>query len=345
MLSKATCAQQLPRWWRAANLSALALFAIGFVLYQSYDGEPVASRLTMSHASQTSSTRISNRQADDQNWSAIEPSRDLHWHACYDGAYDCARLDLPMDWLDPTDKERVIIAIMRLRATETDDYRGPVIFNPGGPGLSGVWSLKDHGASLQTIIGKNHDIVSFDPRGIGATLPRIECWDTAEQRQLWDLLDPGVIDAHPGTVYDVYAHAIAYSQACESHMMGESNILRHVSTASHARDMLEIMHKLGQEKLRYWGFSYGTILGGVFAAMYPDKVERLVSDGEPYFYISVSHAGDIVADQCTCDRQHRLSRMALPRPYQLLTGYGQGHGCVLRVLLQSWPYRVCFLGR
>ncbi|KAJ3561795.1 hypothetical protein NPX13_g8806 [Xylaria arbuscula] len=278
MPPRATCAQRLQRWLQAANLAALSLFAIGFVLFQSHDRELVTSRFIMSDDIQTSSW-ISNRQADDEDWSAIEPSRDLHWKPCYGGAYDCARLDLPMDWLDPTDEERVIIAVMRLRATDTSDYRGPVIFNPGGPGGSGIWSLKDHGASLQTIIGRNYDLISFDPRGIGATLPRIECWDTAEQRQLWNLLDPGVVDAHPGTAYDIYARAVAYSQTCESHMSGKSNILRHVSTAYHARDMLEIVHKLGQEKLKYWGFSYGTVLGNVFAAMYPDRVERLVSDG------------------------------------------------------------------
>lgn len=62
--------------------------------------------------------------------------------------------------------------------------------------------------------------------------------------------------------------------------MNETGILNHLSTAYAARDMLQIVEKSGHEKLRYWGFSYGTILGGVFASMYPDKVERLVSDGK-----------------------------------------------------------------
>ncbi|KAI0909236.1 hypothetical protein F4823DRAFT_563023 [Ustulina deusta] len=276
--TKRSSTQQWPGWWQAANVVVLVLFVMGFVFYQLHEDEGVMPWFTVSHKNQ-SSGRSSRQQADVQEWSMIEPSRDLQWHSCYDGTYDCARLDLPMDWLDPSDEERVFLAIIRLRATEKDDYRGPVIFNPGGPGGSGVFSLKDHGASLQTIIGRNYDLISFDPRGIGATLPRIECWDTSRQRQLWDLQDVGVIDAHPGIIYDVYARAAAFSGACEAHMMGKSNILRYVGTASHARDMLELLHKLGHEKLKYWGFSYGTVLGGVFAAMYPDKVERLVSDG------------------------------------------------------------------
>ncbi|KAI1744717.1 hypothetical protein F4680DRAFT_233836 [Xylaria scruposa] len=268
--------QKRRRWRHVANVILMVPFAIGLVLYQLHGWKEAASRPRAHHLSQSQNQ---NEDTQEWKWSMIEPNRVLLWHSCYDGAYDCARLDLPMDWLKPYNDERVTIAIIRLRATEVDDYRGPVIFNPGGPGESGVFALKDHGASLQTIIGRNYDVISFDPRGIGASLPRIECWDSPEQRQLWDLQDVGVIDAHPGTIYDVYARATAFSQTCESHMMRKSNILRHVSTASHARDMLEIVHQLGQDRLKYWGFSYGTILGGVFASMYPDKVERLVSDG------------------------------------------------------------------
>lgn len=216
----------------------------------------------------------------DWKWSEIEPSKSLQWHRCYNNTYDCARLDVPMDWLSPSDDahERVVLAVIRLRATELDDYKGPIFFNPGGPGGSGVYALIDRGALLQTIAGKNHDIISFDPRGIGTSVPRIECWDSPEKTRLWALQDVGVVNSHPGVIFDAYARATAFSEACERNM-NSSGLLSHISTASHARDMLEILHQTGQEKLKYWGFSYGTILGGVFAAMYPDKVERLVSDG------------------------------------------------------------------
>lgn len=197
-------------------------------------------------------------------WSDIQPSRTLQWHRCYDDTYDCARLDVPMDWLDPSDDKgnRVVLAIMRLKATELDDYKGPIFFNPGGPGGSGVYALKDRGALLQTIAGKNHDIISFDPRGIGASVPRVECWDSQEKGRLWALQDVGVVSAHPGVVFDAFAQASALSQACEMNMR-YSSLLSHISTASHARDLLEILHQTGQDKLKYWGFSYGTILGGV----------------------------------------------------------------------------------
>ena len=98
----------------------------------------------------------------------------------------------------------------------------------------------------------------------------------------------GVIDSHPGLLYDAYARASASSSLCTSSVAegnktsGEYGAFSYVSTTSVARDLLEILHKTGNENLRYWGFSYGTMLGGIFAAMYPDKVERMVNDGQYY---------------------------------------------------------------
>lgn len=67
----------------------------------------------------------------DYGWVDIEPSRELRWHACYDGEFECARLDLPMDWVEPSDEQRVYLAVIRLQAKTKKDYRGPVFVNPG----------------------------------------------------------------------------------------------------------------------------------------------------------------------------------------------------------------------
>ncbi|KAI0376777.1 alpha/beta-hydrolase [Hypomontagnella monticulosa] len=264
------------RWnpWKSTAGAVASFSLLLFLLHRYAWGE---NRVIVDYLPTPTSTQATSTN---WKWSDIQPSKTLQWHRCYDDAYDCARLDVPMDWLDPSDEpeKRAAIAIIRLRATELDDYKGPLFFNPGGPGGSGVYALKDRGALLQTIAGKNHDIISFDPRGIGASVPRVDCWGSQEKSRLWDLQDVGVVDAHPGVIYDAFARATALSQICERNM-NSSGLLSHISTASHARDLLEIMNQTGQEKLKYWGFSYGTILGGVFASMYPDKVERLVSDG------------------------------------------------------------------
>ncbi|KLU86095.1 hypothetical protein MAPG_05114 [Magnaporthiopsis poae ATCC 64411] len=265
------------RGQRSLCVAAVALLVFLNAAYRSIGG------VRFEHAVSKRSTAATTASAatgsgGGWSWAALEPSRNLTWQRCYDDAYDCARLDVPMDWLDPSDDSRVVLAVIRLRATNMTDYRGPVFFNPGGPGGSGIWSMLDHGENIQTIVGANHDVVTFDPRGVGASVPRVECWPYGQERTFWGLADVGVSDSHPGVIYDEYARAAAVSSRCES-TLAKSGILSHISTASHARDMLEILHQMGQDKLKYWGFSYGTILGGTFAAMYPDKAERLVSDG------------------------------------------------------------------
>ncbi|KAK3393301.1 TAP-like protein-domain-containing protein [Podospora didyma] len=278
--------------WRAVWLAtALTTLAVVAALFCSGQGRGLLSISWLWYSSYTQTTpRGTNppaqRQQDTIKWVDIPPSRTIQWHPC-DGGYECARLDVPMDWLDPSHKHRVVLAVVRLRAARTahGEYRGPVFFNPGGPGGSGVWSLRHHGRDLQTIVGDNHDIVSFDPRGVSASVPRIECWGSAQNKLFWNLQDVGVVDAHPGVLYDSYARAGALSRACEqNHLLGaggdaEGSILRHSSTSYHARDMLAILESMGETKLKYWGFSYGTVLGGTFAAMYPDKVEKMVNDG------------------------------------------------------------------
>jgi pimeloyl-ACP methyl ester carboxylesterase len=116
---------------------------------------------------------------------------------------------------------------------------------------------------------------------VGASIPRIDCWGSSQKRHDWDLQVNSVVDSHPGMVFDTLAQLDAVSRQCEAHMNATTpGLLEHISTASHARDLLEISEKAGFPKLKYWGVSYGTVLGGTFAALYPDRVERIVNDGE-----------------------------------------------------------------
>lgn len=292
-------------------LSVIALFVLGFLtitIHQS--ANPDQEVWSVVEPQQQTSQHFS--------WQSIEPSRTLTWHPCFDGQYDCARLDLPADWLDPTDDDRVVLAITRLRAATAPndaDYRGPVFFNPGGPGGSGIWALKDHGAHLQTIVGRNHDIVAFDPRGVGASVPRLQCWDSARNKHDWAMQETPVIDAHAGVFYDVWARASAYSLACEQSHQGAAGFLRHIGTASHARDLLEILTQMGEQKLQYWGFSYGTVLGGTFAAMYPDKVGRLVSDGNVDYeeWYNSAHVNAVRDADAVVEAFYALCHQAGPR--------------------------------
>ncbi|EHK96234.1 putative Tripeptidyl aminopeptidase [Glarea lozoyensis 74030] len=168
--------------------------------------------------------------------------------------------DVPLDWVEPSDKLRASIAVIRLNATiRGDEYKGAVFINPGGPGGSGIWFIKHFSPYYQTVVGKNYDIISFDPRGVGFTAPHISCL-TPSSSLLWSLLTPPVLDAHAGILHDAYARAQAFSQAC-SPFQNSTSALAYVSTASTARDMYALVQATGNEKLNYWGFSYGTYLG------------------------------------------------------------------------------------
>ncbi|KAM0224956.1 hypothetical protein ACHAPA_001599 [Fusarium lateritium] len=191
--------------------------------------------------------------------------------------------DVPMDWLEPSDDKRVVLGLIKLPAKTKDNPVSPLFVNPGGPGGSGVAFVRREGHILQAAVGDNHDVISFDPRGVGVSTPRVECWGSTQKRILWALQDTPVADERPGLIYDAYARASAYSGTCEA-AMEDMGIMQFLGSASIARDMLEILDKTGNEKLRYWGFSYGTILGGVFAGLYPERVERLVSDGNVDYY-------------------------------------------------------------
>lgn len=266
--------------WRVAQLVALIVASIVFIyahFLPAFEGYAISRS--------QSQEKLTFKGKKPWSWSDITPSREIEWHSCFED-FDCARLDVPLDWLEPSDEARVVLAVIRLRATELADYRGLVFFNPGGPGASGVFAMRDRGKYIQKIVGENHDLISFDPRGIVESTPEIQCWPSDQSARIWSLLGVGAVDAHPGILYDAYARASAFSAACASAMGGtlgsngsQHGVLSYISTTSVARDMLEILTKLGEKKLKYWGFSYGTMLGGMFAALWPEKVERMVNDG------------------------------------------------------------------
>lgn len=108
----------------------------------------------------------------------------------------------------------------------------------------------------------------------------IKCLTNPQSLLIWSLKVPPVLDAYPGTSNEAYAFAQAYSHTCSSLINSNiSHVGQYVSTPYTARDMLEISRQIGQPKLHYWGFSYGTFLGVTFASLFPSEVGKLVLDG------------------------------------------------------------------
>ncbi len=118
----------------------------------------------------------------------------------------------------------------------------------------------------------------LDPRGVGRSTPRVDCFQNpAKFYTFYSLMTP-IPDAHPGDDQRELCARQSYNARCEA-TMASSRILEHIGSTYDARDLLELVGKTNSTGLRYWGLSYGTVIGGVFAALYPDKVERIVNDG------------------------------------------------------------------
>lgn len=191
------------------------------------------------------------------------------WGKCPDLAgLECADLVVPLDYARP-DGERITLAISRRRHTAAP-FRGVIVVNPGGPGAAGR-ELASSGANLARGVGDSYDWVGFDPRGVGATRPALRC-------------DPTYFSTRP-TRYVPDSTAIqeqwiaaskAYAAACGA---ASGRLLPHMRTIDLVRDLESIRLALRVPKISYWGNSYGSLLGQVYASRYPDRVERMVLDG------------------------------------------------------------------
>ncbi|WP_443062598.1 alpha/beta hydrolase [Streptomyces sp. NBC_00390] len=213
-------------------------------------------------------------------------SQTLEWHPCpapseAEGGgtppsplpagtrWECSFMDAPLDYDDP-EGETIELALIRARARDTTNRIGSLIFNFGGPGGSGVQTLpaaaEEYGA-LQA----RYDLVSFDPRGVGRSAP-VECLDNKQMDAY--LAEDGTPDdaAEEETFVDGLA---SFADACEKN---SGSVLPHVATTETARDMDLMRAVLGDDKLHYFGISYGTELGGVYAHLFPTRIGRAVFD-------------------------------------------------------------------
>lgn len=220
---------------------------VGFMLLILYLLIPTGTR---------SPSYLSNRiQEEPFSWDGITSKSYLDFHDCNDG-FKCARLQLPMDYWNGTTDATVSIAVIKKPAmvpVTHPRYGGAILFNPGGPGGSGVSLVEAAADAFQYIIepkdGKHFDYIGFDPRGVANSRPIIRCLDDQLWAQSWALrvLDLGVLSASDAAFGRLWSMTAATAGSCSlPRTDGEADIKQYVSTASVARDMIEIIERHGE---------------------------------------------------------------------------------------------------
>jgi len=193
----------------------------------------------------------------------------LDWERC-GGMLECATLAVPLDY-DHPEGRALELALVRLPARDPDRRIGSLVVNPGGPGQSGMEVVR---AGVKVLFGgellERFDVIGFDPRGVGASSP-ISCHEDLETLLA---ADPSPDDATEAQA--VSETTDAFVEACTERHAG---ILPFLGTVNAARDLDRIREALGDEKLTFVGFSYGTRLGSVYAHLFPGRVRALVLDG------------------------------------------------------------------
>ncbi len=199
-------------------------------------------------------------------------SQTVSWTSC-GSEFDCATVMVPLDYAD-TSAGDVELAVVRHRANDGTAI-GSLLTNPGGPGASGVQFVQQ---SLTTAVGSAvedvFDVIGFDPRGVGASTA-VTCFD-AKQMDEYLFGIPSAPRGSDAWTAELDARNKAFGEACDANSDG---ILPYITTENAARDMDVMRAVLGDAKLSYLGFSYGTFLGATYAKLFPDRVGRLVLDG------------------------------------------------------------------
>jgi pimeloyl-ACP methyl ester carboxylesterase len=193
------------------------------------------------------------------------------WTPCRSDA-ECTSVAVPVDWNEP-EGASIELAVVRLPATDPAKRLGALVMNPGGPGASGVEYVGNFGRFVTTEgLRARYDLVGFDPRGVGGSHP-VDCLpDAAMDDYLAFDADPDT----PGGLEAMRQEADLFAAGCAA---SAGQLLGHLDTVSAAKDMDVLRAVLGEQRLKYLGKSYGTLLGATYAGEYPHRVGRMVLDG------------------------------------------------------------------
>ncbi|WP_053656890.1 alpha/beta hydrolase [Streptomyces sp. MMG1121] len=191
------------------------------------------------------------------------------WHRCdksTPAAFQCATIKVPLDYSRP-DSKTITLAISRMKTSVPGKRHGAILFNPGGPGGEGLdmpVMMKD---AMPKKVLQQYDLIGFDPRGVGRSSP-VTCGLTDTEQNFEHAYRPETFSR------DVkWARTVA--EKCRAR---NADRLPYITTRNTARDMDVIRAVLGEKKISYLGYSYGTYLGAVYTQMFPQRTDRFVLD-------------------------------------------------------------------
>ncbi|MGW2631243.1 alpha/beta hydrolase [Streptomyces chattanoogensis] len=205
---------------------------------------------------------------------AADPLQRFHnqhpaWHRCdpsQSAAYQCATIEVPLDYSQPTHKT-IKLAISRIKAGAPGKRHGAMLFNPGGPGGEGLSMPAMMNETIPKKVREQYDLIGFDPRGVGRSTP-VTCGLTATEQNMEHPYRPETFNRN-------VAWARTVAEKCRTK---NGDTLRYITTRNTARDMDVIRAVLGEKKISYLGYSYGTYLGAVYTQMFPRRTDRFVLD-------------------------------------------------------------------
>lgn len=200
-------------------------------------------------------------------------AQELAWQACGNAGAECATATVPRDYETP-DGRTLDIAVARVKATDPQKRIGSLFVNFGGPGAPATIYVEAFGADLFKTLSDRFDIVGVDPRGTGRSEGAIDCKVDQESQGIYSQPFTTPLNLN---VSELIATDQRYIERCRQ--LNDADVLPYVSTANTARDMDWVRDALGEPKLSYLGFSYGTFLGATYASLFPTHYRALVLDG------------------------------------------------------------------
>ncbi|MFC6153935.1 alpha/beta hydrolase [Nocardioides yefusunii] len=183
---------------------------------------------------------------------------------------ECAWLAVPLDYADPAGTV-INLAVNRMASRDPEKRIGTLVVNPGGPGGSGTEMAGSVDAVLGRTLASAFDVVGFDPRGVMKSAA-LDCYSDAD-------LNAYVDAPTPTTAAEIAAVDVEAKKLAAACLANSGELARHVSTIEAVKDMDVLRAALGQEKLDFYGASYGTKLGATYAELFPARVGKFVLDG------------------------------------------------------------------